>query len=441
VPQCMFCHSNKVDPLPGYRNRYEMPLFPNGASIGCERCHGPGEKHAAVWSGKGSPPRGRDFSIVNPGNLEPRLREAVCQQCHLEGERRLVRRGRGMFDFRPGLPLDEFWSVFVKADGDNTHAVNHVEQMYQSGCFRGGAGKPNQMGCVSCHDPHVKVQANERVEHYRTSCLKCHENKGCSVPESTRRNTSGQDSCIDCHMPRALSSDIAHTAVTDHSVPRAPRAPRAPAPANPTSPKSDLPIRSFYPVSHADADRDVAVALVEVMRAHQLPPKLRYDAIDRLEAVLRDRPDDVEALEAKALASLMLGRRTEAAAAFAAALAIDPKREPTLAMAALLAIELNRPDEGIRLLRRAIDMNPRNPDYRGNLALQLEAKKDWAGMKEQTQAWLRLDPGSVQARKAWISYLLQAGERENARAEFALIEALKPEKLDDLREWFRERTR
>ena len=56
-----------------------------------------------------------DTTIVNPRHLERSLREAVCEQCHLEGEARTVRHGRGLDDFRPGMPLELFWSVFVAA--------------------------------------------------------------------------------------------------------------------------------------------------------------------------------------------------------------------------------------------------------------------------------------------------------------------------------------
>jgi hypothetical protein len=81
---CLFCHANQ----PLFReesvNHFDRPVV-RGAAIGCERCHGPGERHARS-SGR------RD--VVNPARLEPALREAVCEQCHLQGEARVVRRGR-----------------------------------------------------------------------------------------------------------------------------------------------------------------------------------------------------------------------------------------------------------------------------------------------------------------------------------------------------------
>ena len=42
--ECLFCHANQVDPVPGTMNRYQEPIF-QGYAVGCERCHGPGELH------------------------------------------------------------------------------------------------------------------------------------------------------------------------------------------------------------------------------------------------------------------------------------------------------------------------------------------------------------------------------------------------------------
>jgi hypothetical protein len=43
---CLFCHANRSQPWEGSVNRFRPPIV-IGHAIGCERCHGPGEKHAA----------------------------------------------------------------------------------------------------------------------------------------------------------------------------------------------------------------------------------------------------------------------------------------------------------------------------------------------------------------------------------------------------------
>ena len=100
---CLNCHASELDPLPGSVNGYRMPPF-RQAGVGCERCHGPGEKHvASMRSGAAHGGAG----IVNPAKLDPARRESVCRQCHLAGEVRIAktRRHSGPAKFfRSGWP-------------------------------------------------------------------------------------------------------------------------------------------------------------------------------------------------------------------------------------------------------------------------------------------------------------------------------------------------
>src|SRR6202011_4679789 len=96
----------------------------------------------------------------------------------------------------------------------------------------------------------------------------CHEKRGCSVPSAERLRRTPQDSCIDCHMPRYGSSDIPHTASTDHRILRGgSTAPKKPIAA----PPSDVfPVASFYQgrTGHhaAEDDRSRAIAVVVLAR-------------------------------------------------------------------------------------------------------------------------------------------------------------------------------
>ena len=56
-----------------------------------------------------------DETIVNPARLSPALRDAVCQQCHISGKARVLKRGRQQYDYRPGFPLDDFIATFVRS--------------------------------------------------------------------------------------------------------------------------------------------------------------------------------------------------------------------------------------------------------------------------------------------------------------------------------------
>jgi hypothetical protein len=133
-PVCLFCHADHAEPDEAAMNRYPAPL-PAHLAIGCERCHGPGSLHVEQRAGN-EPRQEIDDTIVNPARLVPHLRDAVCEQCHLQGQARILRAGRKTFDFRPGLPLQQFWSIFVAKPGkeEGFKAVGQFELMQMSRC-------------------------------------------------------------------------------------------------------------------------------------------------------------------------------------------------------------------------------------------------------------------------------------------------------------------
>lgn len=450
---CLFCHTNRAEAVPYTVNRFREPIF-QGYAIGCERCHGPGALHVAARE-RGDLTTGEfDDTIVNPRHLPPPLREGVCHQCHLLGEKRLVRAGREPFDYRPGLPFHAFWAVFVrpKEFTDNHRAVGQVEQMASSRCYQGSNGK---LGCISCHDPHVQPAPAERVAFYRGRCLACHEGeaagkaggqplaRGCSLPVATRRAQQADDSCIACHMPHASSSDIAHTAVTDHRVLRRPEpAPSAPPTPRPLQP-GQVPLVNFYrdqlPPNDAEANRDLGVALAQLARENdQVRHVLGPMALPLLDAAVKQRPSDPDAWEALAL-SLAVGRRgKEALAAIETALAQAPGHEQALYLGSIVCEQLRRPDDAIAYLRRAHQANPHASQYRRNLATLLAQKRDWSGVRTECEAVLRVSPTDEQTRVLFITSCLRLGDRARAEKELATMIALHPKEEQVIRKWYAE---
>jgi hypothetical protein len=358
-PNCLFCHSNPVRYDKDGINHVLRPAFPFGHAIGCERCHGPGGRHVES---------GDRLDVVNPRRLDWMLREAVCEQCHLEAKVRVLRRGRDLFDFRPGMPLELFWAMFVHTGGEEYKAVSHVEQMYQSTCFRRSddAGK---LGCTSCHDPHVKVGPDRRVAHYRRRCQVCHETQPCSLPLEARLHQSKEDSCIDCHMPRYPASDIAHTAATDHRILRRPAAGRRPeAATKPAGHSSEQDLVSFYRdrlAADADAPRDFGLALAMLRQGATHGEAIDRAALALLEAALRNDSGDVEGWEAKAAVLDVLDRPAEMLAAAETALEKAPRRERCLMDAARAAQAVGETDKALDYYRRAILATRTTPDTGG----------------------------------------------------------------------------
>jgi len=436
--ECLFCHANRARPIEGTYNRFEEPLS-DGCGIGCERCHGPGELHVR---NPGIDAAARlDPTIVNPARLAPALREAVCEQCHLEGASRIIRRGRAASDFRPGLPLESALDVFVKtaAGGADQKAVNHVEQMYQSGCYRRGAGD-DRIGCVSCHDPHDYVGADRRVTWYRAACQKCHGGKqpDCSVPEAERRRSSPDDSCIQCHMPPYGSSDIVHNASTDHRIPRRPAGDDGAGEGAPES--ASLAIRFHHDnLDEHDAEyrRDLALALAAASREKGDRAEAAGRQADALLAeAVRNFPDDVAALEAQGWRALAAGRTADALAAFEACLAHAPGRELALGGAAGAARTLGKDEAALSYLRRFQAVDPYFPATRQGLAEVLAGRGQWAEARDEAAEWVRLAPASAEARKLLIRCRLKTGDRAGAEADLKDLKALRPGSERDLDHWF-----
>ncbi len=439
---CLFCHANRTRPVAGTVNRYEEPLV-EGEGVGCERCHGPGERH--VQNPVSDPMDHFDHTIVNPAVLEPSLREAVCEQCHLEGAARIVRRGRGMDDYRPGLPLESVLSVFVRAPagGADRKAVNHVEQMHQSGCYQGGSGA-DRIGCISCHDPHDYVGPERRVGSYRQACLNCHERKQppCSVPEAERRRTSPEDSCIQCHMPAYPTSDVVHAASTDHRIPRRPGAADAPADGS----RARSPLTRFHRDRLDPADpeyrRDLGLALAQLSGPGEASEDVdTHDAGALLDEAVKNFPDDAAAWEAKGQLAVYRNRLADGLAAFEACLAVAPGRERALLGAAWTAQNLGKADAALAYWRRAVAVDPWSALARGNLAALLAARGEWGEARTQCDEWVRLRPENTDARKLRIRCLLQVGDRAGSEAELTTLKGLQPGSEADLDFWFRRQQR
>lgn len=444
VPACLFCHVNRAEPVPHTRSRYRSPIIDQPAAIGCQRCHGPGELHVEARR-RGDTLAGTfDATIVNPRHLPAALRDNVCEQCHLQGEKRILRLGREPFDYRPGLPLPLFWSIFVrKPELENeSRAVGHVEQMHASRCFQGSAGR---MSCTSCHDPHRQPAPEEKVADFRGRCMSCHDTKPCSLPAAERRRQSAEDSCIQCHMPRYATSDIAHTAVTDHRVPRRP-APGGLGGPKPLPRSGESPIVNYHQgqldKDDAGADRDLGLALLEIARAsEQSRASLLPLAGPLIEKAIRAHPDDVEALEAFGLALAMSGQEAAALKLWQQALKQVPEREMSLGLAAqALQRQGNRPG-AITYLSRLVEVNPGNARSRVHLAELLGREGDWETARRQCEAALERDPFSLEARSQLILCFLRTGERERAESELGLLLHLDSGRKEKHQRWFAERVR
>jgi hypothetical protein len=390
--ECLFCHSGGAKPIEPSTNHFEESIF-TSPSITCERCHGPASLHVEERN-RTLKVKLPDYTIVNPKHLSPALREDVCHQCHLSGEVKVLRRGRDTFDYRPGLPLSDFWSIYVATPDIpvKQRAVGHVEQLMASKCFTRSEGR---LGCATCHDPHEALPVEQRVSHHRRKCLECHETKTpCSLDRTERLKTSKEDSCINCHMKRLEETDIAHTAVTDHRILRLPRQPSRPGfpepPALPT-----IPLECFHKDRRGeeDAERDLGMAVV---RAAQSKPKTFGPALPRalvlLEKACKRVPDDVPMLENLGECLLLMSLPERAMEVIDRILALQPRNPKALFTAGQLHFQLNHFGRAVEYLEKARAEEPWSGVIASFLVLSLVKKQDYGRAAEVCKAWLEFEP-------------------------------------------------
>ncbi|MFL5341540.1 MAG: tetratricopeptide repeat protein [Gemmataceae bacterium] len=443
TPDCLFCHANYADHVAGTVNRYRAPIF-HGEAIGCERCHGPGELHVRRREAN-EPVDGLDNTIVNPARLEPALREAVCQQCHLQGQQRILRRGRSTFDFRPGLPLHLFVTELVKPPKyQGTKFVGSVEQMVASRCYQKSAG-PNRLTCTSCHDPHELPAAERKVEYYRQRCMECHKDHGCTLPLPDRLATQKDDSCVACHM-QPTGSNIIHTTIADHRILRRPE-------AAPTPPADDWPATADMPLVHfhrhlldgpdPEVDRALGLALVQLAESQPagVARLLAQRALPALDEALGRDDADGDAWHAKGAALMRLNELDAAAAAYERALRAEPDRETTLYYAADLYLLLGRTDAALAAAQRAVRVNPWRWEYYKVLAQAAGSRGAWPEALAACEKALSLNAADPAARWLKVVCHFRMGNRAEAEREFDTLMALKPPGADRFREMFAQESR
>ncbi|MCC6364013.1 MAG: hypothetical protein IT165_10845 [Bryobacterales bacterium] len=186
--ECLSCHATRTKAVAGTVNQFTEIVH----GVQCARCHGDAESHEG---------------LVNPRKLPSRLRDSVCEQCHLAGKVRLARAGRRMEEFRPGRDLGEFVEVITGGAAEGVRVNGHAESLAMSLCKQRSGGR---LWCGTCHNPHAREKAD-----YNAACRACHE------------QPHREGNCVGCHMPKGRATDGGHTVYTDHRISGASAAPAA----------------------------------------------------------------------------------------------------------------------------------------------------------------------------------------------------------------------
>ena len=180
---CYGCHTT---PEAGSAGLLQPERAASG--VGCEACHGPGERHIAAARSKDL----KNLQIYNPAGLDGlELSQEFCGACHQSFET-------------------------VMALGGQGGAANVRFQPYRIFNSSAHLTDDRRMSCVACHDPHAPLERDPA--RYDANCLACHlatpkehktrERSASACPVATKQ-------CVTCHMPKVELTSM-HFKFTDH---------------------------------------------------------------------------------------------------------------------------------------------------------------------------------------------------------------------------------
>ena len=454
--ECMFCH-NAYPNVPAGSDAYGQPhTFPAELpqGIGCQRCHGPGAEHSRLAL-DGAAKEAIRAAVVNPEHLAPRQRDDVCYQCHMQPTVALpgVRRfGLGDYAFRPGQALADFRVDVDVEEANRTpeqrfEINHHPYRLEQSRCFL--ASIPGTLSCLTCHDPHRTVPAEQRQEHFRRACLTCHQVSDCQL-QGMAAGTPGHEAvpagggdCAGCHMPRRHTQDVIHVVMTDHLIQRRPP-PDALAPLAETDPElvgvtlrrpESSPVvgeiyRAMAVVQMAGAASGEAVEYLEThLASAQLPypePYLeaaraelkqrRYaTALANLQKALELNPDQPQAEDWAAIAEIGIGQRQQGLERLQRIAASNAGgRSESLFNLGRVQAGSGLADEAIATFQQLLALSPNHAAgwfQLGNIYRRSGRPDDALPCYRRS---LELDPGAADVYLAEGETLLELGRREEA---------------------------
>jgi predicted CXXCH cytochrome family protein len=409
--ECLFCHNAYPDVPVGSDAHWAPQRFPAALpeGTGCQRCHGPGGDHVR-FAMSGESNAAVRSAIVNPARLPPKLRDAVCFQCHLQPAVALIgsrRFDRGDYSFRPGEALGDYLlHVDIDEPGrpraQRFEINHHAYRLRQSLCYIKGG-----ISCISCHDPHQPLAKDPRLTNVVSVCLGCH-----------KRHTESND-CVRCHMPSRRAQDVVHVVMTDHKIQR--------------RPPPDL----IAPL----AERESQVDDVEFLDRAEVPEGALgqvYRAVTVLRAMPRNEaatsylskhldatPSIVPRLDL--IAAQLQQRHFQVALDLIATAGDAALRDPRVRdWRGTAKVGVGSTAEGLADLRAAMEADPEIPEYQFNLGAILHRTGQNAEALPPLTKAIELRPNFVAAWMMRAETLTVLGRKSEAMADLRRALAIDP---------------
>ncbi len=403
-PFCISCHSDYPRRRAGAHGTF---LEPMPAGVGCERCHGPGARHAETLAAA---------DLVDLGGLPPVRQVEVCTQCHLESGS-VARADRHEFSFRPGEPLDTYRMNFIAEPParDSAGLLAHSERMVRSTCW---SASGRTLTCTSCHDPHAPSAAQPAAEWDRR-CNTCHADKPCTEKPEVRAAAGGH--CVGCHMQQGPPAEVPHVVITDHWIQRRPVPLRA---GRRSPPKQIIPWHALV-----GDQMPLAADTRGVLTAGHAQAGMMDAAVALAPGALSDHPRVRELYTFSARYFKGRGRSDLAARAWAAILAFDADDRGALIGYATTTLDVGAADasaEATRALDRLLAVDP--DDQRGLELLGMMRFR--AGQTDAARVLFEraaaAGPGAASARVGLAALALRAGKPAEAIAHLQVVRYIEP---------------
>ena len=151
-------------------------------NVGCERCHGPGSRHAENLT---------EVGMIDPAHLSPVDGSDTCIQCHSSQGRPAKNPIEGRYydwpvGYQVGDKLHDYWELEEHRLGDTTFThyadgTAHKNRM-QGNDFVRSVMYTRGVTCFDCHDPHGTNNPAQLKKPANELCLSCHQAGGRNGP-------------------------------------------------------------------------------------------------------------------------------------------------------------------------------------------------------------------------------------------------------------------
>ncbi len=202
---CADCHDELVEKFKDniHAKIADFEVKPSMVSKGCEACHGPASKHVEE----------EDPSlIVNPAKVKPSEANALCLQCHTDGE---LMDWHGSEHDLNNIACISCHTVHGEQDKVAARDKLGYRHKYQKDKL---LKKPEPELCFTCHKDvlaQTRYPNHHPVKEGKLVCSDCHNPHGSEVSPLLRTDETKNELCLQCHQDKSGPYVFEHAPVTE----------------------------------------------------------------------------------------------------------------------------------------------------------------------------------------------------------------------------------